>query len=297
MKISQRQAGPGLLSWALLLVLAPAVLSGQQAKLNLPAGAEQAAAKAITRDALEGPIRFLSDDLLEGRGPGSRGDELTQAYLATTLQSLGYEPGAQNGQYLQTFEIVGIDAKMPATWEFKAGSQNVALKSREDFIAASGVQEPNASLNNAELVFVGYGIEAPEYQWNDFKGMDLKGKVLVMLNNDPDWDPKLFEGNRRLYYGRWTYKYESAARQGRPGPSSSTPPPRPATPGRSCRPPGPASSSSCRRPASPASRSRPGPPKTPPRSSSRRRGTTSPSSSSRPRSASSSPSPWASPPP
>ena len=217
MKISQRQAGLGILGSALLLVLTPAVLTAQPAKLNLPAGAEQAAAKAITRDALEGPIRFLADDLLEGRGPGSRGDELTQAYLATTLEFLGFEPGAQNGQWLQTFEIVGIDAKMPDTWEFKAGSQTVGLKSREDFIASSGVQEPSANLKNAELVFVGYGIEAPEYQWNDFKGMDLKGKVLVMLNNDPDWDPKLFEGNRRLYYGRWTYKYESAARQGAAG--------------------------------------------------------------------------------
>ncbi len=149
MKISQRQAGPGILSWALLLMLAPAVLTAQQAKLNLPAGAEQAAQAAITRDSLEGPIRFLSDDLLEGRGPGSRGDELTQAYLATSLESMGYEPGAQNGQWLQTFEIVGIDAKMPDTWEFKAGSQSVALKSRDDFIAASGVQEPSASLKNA----------------------------------------------------------------------------------------------------------------------------------------------------
>ena len=79
------------------------------------------------------------------------------------------------------------------------------------------MQEPTSSFKDAELVFVGYGIQAPEYQWDDFKGMDLKGKVLVMMNNDPDWDPKLFEGNRRLYYGRWTYKYESAARQGAAG--------------------------------------------------------------------------------
>jgi hypothetical protein len=75
------------------------------------------------------------------------------------------------------------------------------------------------SIDDAELVFVGYGIQAPEYQWDDFKGVNLKGKVLVMLNNDPDWDPKLFAGKRRLYYGRWVYKYESAARQGRDGSS------------------------------------------------------------------------------
>ncbi|HEY9419840.1 MAG TPA: M28 family metallopeptidase [Thermoanaerobaculia bacterium] len=199
------------------LALLPAVLTAQtSSSLHLPAGAEQAA-KAIDRAALEGPIRFLSDDLLEGRGPGSRGDELTQAYLATTMEFLGLQPGAQGGKWLQTFEIIGIDAKMPDAWEFQAGGKTVSLKRSDDFIAASGVQEPAANLRNAELVFVGYGIEAPEYQWNDFKGMDLKGKVLVMLNNDPDWDPKLFEGNRRLYYGRWTYKYESAARQGAAG--------------------------------------------------------------------------------
>ena len=202
---------------AFLLAALPAVLTAQTpSNLHLPAGAEQAA-KAINRDALEGPIRFLSDDLLEGRGPGSRGDELTQAYLATTMELFGLQPGAQGGKWLQTFEIIGINAKMPETWELQAGGKTVSLKRSDDFIAASGVQEPAANLRNAELVFVGYGIEAPEYQWNDFKGMDLKGKVLVMLNNDPDWDPKLFEGNRRLYYGRWTYKYESAARQGAAG--------------------------------------------------------------------------------
>jgi Zn-dependent M28 family amino/carboxypeptidase len=206
---------------ALLLAAIPAVLIAQRSAqssspLHLPAGAEQAA-KAIDRDSLEGPIRFLADDHLEGRGPGSRGDELTQLYLATTMESMGLQPGAQNGQWLQPFDIVGINATMPAAWEFRAGSQTVSLKRSDDFIAASGVQETAASLRNAELVFVGYGIEAPEYKWNDFKGMDLKGKVLVMLNNDPDWDPKLFEGNRRLYYGRWTYKYESAARQGAAG--------------------------------------------------------------------------------
>jgi Zn-dependent M28 family amino/carboxypeptidase len=93
----------------------------------------------------------------------------------------------------------------------------VALREHDDFIAASGVQAASAAVKDAEVVFVGYGIEAPEYQWNDFKGTDLKGKVLLMLNSDPDWDPALFEGTRRLYYGRWTYKYESAARHGAAG--------------------------------------------------------------------------------
>jgi Zn-dependent M28 family amino/carboxypeptidase len=93
----------------------------------------------------------------------------------------------------------------------------VDLKWRDDYIAVSGLQSEKVSVDDAELVFVGYGIQAPEYKWDDFKGMSLKGKVLVMLNNDPDWDPKLFAGTRRLYYGRWTYKYESAARQGAAG--------------------------------------------------------------------------------
>src|SRR5690606_7354145 len=93
----------------------------------------------------------------------------------------------------------------------------VELEQGRDFIVASGMQSTRAVVDDAELVFVGYGIEAPEYDWDDFKGADLSGKVLVMLNNDPDWDPSLFAGVERLYYGRWTYKYESAARQGAAG--------------------------------------------------------------------------------
>jgi Zn-dependent M28 family amino/carboxypeptidase len=102
-------------------------------------------------------------------------------------------------------------------WSFTGKNGNVDLKLTEDYIAGSGVQSTSADINDAGLVFVGYGIEAPEYKWDDFKGVDVKGKVLVMLNNDPDWDPKLFAGKTRLYYGRWTYKYESAARHGAAG--------------------------------------------------------------------------------
>ncbi len=87
----------------------------------------------------------------------------------------------------------------------------------DDYTGSSGVQTPTGGFENADVVFIGYGIEAPEYKWDDFKGVDVKGKVVVMLNNDPDWDPKLFAGNTRLYYGRWVYKYESAARHGAAG--------------------------------------------------------------------------------
>ena len=212
---------PEILIWALPLLLIPALLTGAEKKpaptaLNLPPGAEKAA-KAITRNTLEPTIRYLADDLLEGRGPASRGDVLSRLYLQTTLESLGFQPGAPGGGWQQPVEMVGITSEVPKTWDFQAGGKTVPLKWWDDFIAASGVQSPTATLKDAELVFVGYGIQAPEYQWDDFKGMDLKGKVLVMMNNDPDWDPKLFEGNRRLYYGRWTYKYESAARQGAAG--------------------------------------------------------------------------------
>ncbi|HUP49565.1 MAG TPA: M28 family metallopeptidase [Thermoanaerobaculia bacterium] len=183
----------------------------------LPAGADRAAER-ITRATLEAPIRFLASDLLEGRGPATRGDELTQLYLATEMQALGLEPGGPDGSFYQPFDIVGINAKVPDTWSFRTrGGQTLTLNRWNDFIAASGVQNERAAIENAELVFVGYGIQAPEYRWDDFKNADLKGKVLVILNNDPDWDRKLFEGNRRLYYGRWTYKYESAARQGAAG--------------------------------------------------------------------------------
>ena len=197
-----------------LLGLVLALPVGLTAQSATPA--DRAAAE-IDRDAIEGPVRFLADDLLEGRGPASRGDELTQLYLASTLEMMGYEPGGEKGSYLQPFDIVGIDSKPPQTWEFSKGGQKVSLKNFDQFIAASGVQKDRSVIQNAELVFVGYGIQAPEYQWDDYKGMDLKGKVLVMLNSDPEGDPKLFEGNRRLYYGRWTYKYESAARQGAAG--------------------------------------------------------------------------------
>jgi Zn-dependent M28 family amino/carboxypeptidase len=195
--------------------LAAAVAAAQDPAV--PPAVERVGKEVITRNALEAPIRFLADDALEGRGPATRGDTLARLYLSTQLQALGYEPGAPNGQWQQTFDIVGIAAQVPQTWAFTAKGKSIELKVGEDFIAASGVQQETSAISDAQLVFVGYGIEAPEYHWNDFKGVDVKGKVLVMMNNDPDWDPKLFAGERRLYYGRWTYKYESAARHGAAG--------------------------------------------------------------------------------
>jgi Zn-dependent M28 family amino/carboxypeptidase len=211
-----------------------ALALGTAAAAGLPAGAaaapatapaappstmpgEEQAARRIDRGTLEAPVKFLSDDLLEGRGPATRGDKLARLYLASLLEGMGYEPGGPGGSWEQPFELVGVKAKMPDAWSFRAGGKTVDLRRWDDYIATSGVQREKAAIEGAELVFVGYGIQAPEYRWDDYKGADLKGKVLVIMNNDPDWDPSLFAGKTRLYYGRWTYKYESAARQGAVG--------------------------------------------------------------------------------
>ncbi len=202
-----------MISALAMSVLAPLALA---AVPPVPAAVEQAGQTYITRAALEAPIRFLSSDLLEGRGPATRGDELARLYLQTRLEGLGYQP-AFDGKWQQPFDIVGIKSQFPKTWAFQGKNRRVDLAWRDDYIAASGLQKDSVSVDDAELVFVGYGIQAPEFHWDDFKGMDLTGKILVMMNNDPDWDPKLFAGKRRLYYGRWDYKYESAARQGAAG--------------------------------------------------------------------------------
>jgi Zn-dependent M28 family amino/carboxypeptidase len=201
-----------------------AVLAALTLASNAPAGTapvpdavEQAARTYITRPALEAPIRFLSSDLLEGRAPASRGDQITRLYLQTRLEGMGYTPAFAKGAWQQPFAIVGIKAQFPAAWSFRAGSERLGLAWRDDYIAMSGLQSEKVTVEDAELVFVGYGIQAPEYHWDDFKGANLTGKILVMMNNDPDWDANLFAGKRRLYYGRWDYKYESAARQGAAG--------------------------------------------------------------------------------
>lgn len=176
------------------------------------------ATRYITESNLKGHIRYLAHDLLEGRAPGSPGDQMTRLYLASQLERMGYLPGAPNNRWEQPFDLVGITAEVPDTWRFRGvGRQSITFNNRRDFIAASGIQARAATVKDAEVVFVGYGIEAPEYEWNDYKNVDVRGKVIVMLNNDPDWDPKLFEGDRRLYYGRWTYKYEIAAKKGAVG--------------------------------------------------------------------------------
>ena len=182
-----------------------------------PAAAVDAAAAAITADVLRGQVAKLAADEFEGRGPTTRGDRAARAYLAEQLKAMGYEPGGAGGAWEQPFDVVGMTASMPEQWTFSRGRAQLALRWWAQYMAASGVQAERGSIRDAEVVFVGYGIQAPEYGWDDFKGKDLRGKVLLMLNSDPDWDPALFAGATRLYYGRWSYKYESAARQGAVG--------------------------------------------------------------------------------
>lgn len=177
----------------------------------------KAAANQIAADYLRDQITTFSADAFEGRGPATPADTKARDYLVEQLKQIGFEPGGADGGWQQTFDVVGIEAQMPKQWSFKKGGKTASFKWWDQYIAGSGVQSEKAAIKNAEVVFVGYGIQAPEYGWDDFKGQDLKGKVLLMLNNDPDWDPNLFAGNTRLYYGRWVYKYESAARQGAAG--------------------------------------------------------------------------------
>ena len=178
--------------------------------------AEQASLQ-IEDNYMRGIIAEISHDSYEGRGPGSRGDEKTRKYLAEQLAALGLEPGAAEGRWEQPFDLVGVSASQPDEWVFSGHDIAMTLKQWDQFIVASGVQEERVEVADAEVVFVGYGIQAPEFDWDDYKGVDLNGKILLMMNNDPDWNPELFAGETRLWYGRWDYKYLSAARQGAVG--------------------------------------------------------------------------------
>jgi Zn-dependent M28 family amino/carboxypeptidase len=178
---------------------------------------QRAAESAIHEQGLRGHIRFLADDLLEGRGPGTRGDELAQRYIASQFETLGLRPAAGSGGWYQEVPLVGVRTLAPETVSFRYANRTLALRRMDDYVFSSGRAAETVGFENAELVFVGYGIIAPEYSWNDYKDEDLRGKVFVMMNNDPAGDPDLFAGGTRLYYGRWDYKYAIAAQQGAAG--------------------------------------------------------------------------------
>lgn len=176
---------------------------------------EQKAFSSLNSHIFQSHLKFLASDLLEGRAPATRGDTLAQKYIASQLQLIGLEPGGENGTYVQRFPIIGATADPSMELVARFGAKVEHFKFREEFIGFSSLQEENIDIANVEVVFVGYGIVAPEQKWDDYKGVDVKGKVLLMMNDDPPGnDPKFFGGKARTYYGRWTYKYEIAARKG-----------------------------------------------------------------------------------
>lgn len=179
--------------------------------------AAEAAAAEITDPYMREIIAEISSDAYEGRGPGSRGDEMTRIYLIGRMAELGLEPGGVDGVWEQPFDLVGVNTMQPETWTFEGHGVSKTLTQWDDFIVGSGRQQQRVEVEDAELVFVGYGMQAPEYDWDDFKNADLDGKVLLIMNNDPDWDPDLFAGDTRLWYGRWDYKYMMAGKMGAVG--------------------------------------------------------------------------------
>lgn len=182
-------------------------------ELPLPPGAESAA-EEITEEGLRAHVTAVASDEMEGRGPGSDGDRRARRYLAEQMESLGLEPAFAGGAWEQPVILVGVASNPPNSWEFRGPDGAVAaFRHDEEFVASAGRQR-DATIEEAPVVFVGYGIDAPEQGWDDFKGADLEGKVVLVLNDDPDWDEELFAGERKLRYGRWDYKYESAAAQG-----------------------------------------------------------------------------------
>src|SRR6266852_5978276 len=179
----------------------------------------------IDIDALVAHTKMLSSDAFEGRAPGTKGEELSIAYLADQFKKAGLKPGNSDGTYMQKVPLVGI-TPAPAPLVFKKGSQQQTLKWKDDVVAWTKHVASSASIDNSEMVFVGYGVVAPEFNWDDYKGVDVKGKTLVVLVNDPpvpdpanpdELDAKTFGGKAMTYYGRWTYKYEIGAQKGAAG--------------------------------------------------------------------------------
>lgn len=160
-------------------------------------------------------IRVLADDSLMGRQPGTAGEEKTVAYLTSQFAAMGLAPGNPDGTFEQQVPLVGITVTNAPAMTFTKGGVNATLKWRDDYVAWTKHVTESVALDNSEMIFVGYGTEAPEFNWDDFKGVDVKGKTLVMLVNDPPLaDTSDFGGARMTYYGRWTYKYDQGMKHG-----------------------------------------------------------------------------------
>jgi Zn-dependent M28 family amino/carboxypeptidase len=208
---------------SLLLLMS---LMGCERSSTVPPPQLDAALNSLTTDELAQHIQALASDEFEGRAPASKGEELTIDYIANQFKQYGLQPGITDGTYFQKVPLVGITADPNMELTFAAGSKTLQLKYRDDFVAATKRVVDQTGITNSDLVFVGYGVAAPEYGWDDYKGLDVKGKTVVMLINDPPvpdpsdpskLDPKMFGGAAMTYYGRWTYKYEIAAEKGADG--------------------------------------------------------------------------------
>jgi Zn-dependent M28 family amino/carboxypeptidase len=182
---------------------------------GVPAAARQAAA-SIDPQKIGAHVRFLASDLLEGRGPGTRGGQLAAEYIATQFALAGARPAGENGTYFQKVPLMAVHTEVDKTsfTLVPASGAPIHLKYGDDYLTKDQTGAPAADIN-APIVFVGYGIDAPEYHWNDYAGVDVKGKILlVIVNQPPSNDDHFFNGKALTYYGRWTYKYEEAARRG-----------------------------------------------------------------------------------
>ena len=202
--------------WAgVLLALATAAAAVGQA---IPP-AVKAAEASIDSEKIRAHVRFLADDLLEGRGPGLRGSEIAAKYIATQFALDGLKPGGDNGTYLQQVAFVGVKADgAKTTFQIDpVKGAPIDLRYGSDYTVSNQQHQPLAEID-APIVFVGYGATAPEFGWNDYAGVDVKGKVILCIVGDPPSDdPKFFGGKAMTYYGRWTYKFEQAARMGAVG--------------------------------------------------------------------------------
>ena len=179
------------------------------------------AKQAISGDGILKHIRVLASDEFEGRAPATKGEELTVKYLIDQFKSMGLQPGNPNGSWTQDVPMVGV--KSASGIQLKRGDVRTEISFPQDYVGWSQLSQTNLFVRDSELVFVGYGVEAPEYQWDDYKGVDVRGKTLLMLVNDPAvpdpndpkrLDDRMFKGKAMTYYGRWTYKYEIAAAKG-----------------------------------------------------------------------------------
>jgi Zn-dependent M28 family amino/carboxypeptidase len=177
---------------------------------------------AIDTGAVLADTKALASDAFEGRGPGTKGETLTVQYLEDRFRSAGAEPGNPDGTWTQKVPMVGLTPRFSGPLVVRKGARTVTFKVNDEFVPFTRQVTDRVALTNSEMVFVGYGVQAPEFDWDDFKGADVRGKTIVVLVNDPqvtrpgsaDLDPQVFGGKAMTYYGRWTYKYDKAAELG-----------------------------------------------------------------------------------